>query len=180
MIKVSLEKTCHNTGSLIGHVGHFGQLCSNPNKIVVHVNEIPTYGYVDKANNKIINQVKEIFLETKIIQHEYTFTDETKVSTLPILPNVCGYGNSVNSLTAWLVNEGYVAINRIANFFYELTSGAINISEGYIAKIQNDLASKLIPTYQQIQNEVTKEKVTHFDETSISVNGKQATIQGYA
>jgi hypothetical protein len=91
-------KTNLKRGGQKGHTGHFGKLSKNPDEIITHHNEPPPRnGFVDLVNNKIITQVKEMEFKTRIIQHEYTFDDGTKVSSFKILPNAYTYGNSVKS-----------------------------------------------------------------------------------
>jgi hypothetical protein len=94
----SRVKSERSVGGQLGHKGHFGKLCLNPDEIITHLNELPPKnGSVDIKNNKVIMQVKEIEFKTKIIQHEYTFNDGTCVNGLRLLPNAYAYGNSIKS-----------------------------------------------------------------------------------
>lgn len=47
------------------------------------------------------------------------------------------------SLALILTNEGYVSMKRTKEIISGITGHEINMSEGYIAKIQKRLASKL-------------------------------------
>ena len=168
-------------GGQVGHEGHFGKLCLNPDKIVTHLNEQPPRnGFVDLPNNKIITQVKEIQFKTEIIQHEYTFDDGTNVCKFATLPNAHTYGNSVKSLIIWMTNRGFVAVNRITDFMKELSNGEIEITNGYTTNLMLDYAKKLETINQQLQKDVKNTNILHFDETCVKLNGKLVTIQGYA
>ena len=46
------------------------------------------------------------------------------------------YGPSVQALALILTNEGYVSVNRTQKIIYALTNGEVDLSEGYISKLQ--------------------------------------------
>ncbi|GHU35085.1 hypothetical protein FACS1894166_13220 [Bacilli bacterium] len=71
-------------------------------------------------------------------------------------------------------------MNRVTSFVKELACGEINLSESYVTSLQLKYAKQIQPIVENIKNDIQKSKVIHFDETSINIDGKHATIQGYA
>src|SRR5215510_2406722 len=69
-----------------------------------------------------------------------------------------------------LCNEGLVSINRIRAMLFEITGGAIALSEGTIAKWNKDLSGKLAPFIQKSKDKLLTQPVLHKDETGIRVD----------
>ena len=89
------------------------------------------------------------------------------------------YNSSVQALAAILLNEGYVSINRTKSIISGLTNGEINMSEGFISKINTRLASAVRQFYLDLQLAVIRLKLMFWDDTVIRINGKNAIIRFY-
>ena len=89
------------------------------------------------------------------------------------------YGIGVQAVTLSLLNEGMVSINRTKSIISGLTRGEIDLSEGYIAKLQKRLASYL----GDFENELTKAviglKVVCWDDTVIDISTNRACLRFY-
>jgi len=89
------------------------------------------------------------------------------------------YGPSVQALSLTLMNQGNVAINKVRKIISGFTNGEINLSEGYIAKLQNRAAKNLETFNEELRLEMIKQKVVHWDDTVIMINKKQSCLRYY-
>lgn len=89
------------------------------------------------------------------------------------------YGTNVQALATSLTNEGCVSFHRTKELISGFTGGELNMSEGYIAKLQKRCYEKL----QNFDNELYKKlltlKVINWDDTVIAINGKNACLRFY-
>ena len=89
------------------------------------------------------------------------------------------YGNKVQAHALSLMNIGNVPINKVRRILSGLTSDEINLSEGYIAKLQKR-ASKLLEDFiENLKSYICSLNVVHWDDTVIFINGKRACLRGY-
>ena len=89
------------------------------------------------------------------------------------------YGNKVQAQALSLVNVGNVPINKVRRIISGLTSNEINLSEGYIAKLQKR-ASKLLEEFIKSTKEyIINLAKLHWDDTVIFINGKRACLRVY-
>ena len=87
------------------------------------------------------------------------------------------YGSGVQALA--LINEGYVSFKRTRELISGFTNQELNMSEGYIAKLQKKCYSKLEDFDNELQKKLLKEAIIHWDDTTISINGKEACLRFY-
>jgi transposase-like protein len=86
------------------------------------------------------------------------------------LHDIITYGENVKAFSALLCSEGLVSINRIKTMLFEITNGALNLSEGTIAKWNKELSGKLSPFIQEIKEKLLTEPVLHKDETGMRID----------
>lgn len=89
------------------------------------------------------------------------------------------YGPNIKSLILELLNEGYISINRVKRIIKGLSQDDINLSEGYIAKVQKTMAEKLEDFKQEVTNELLKRNLLYWDDTVIFVDKKRACLRFY-
>ena len=89
------------------------------------------------------------------------------------------YGNNVQALAISLVNEGCVSFHRTKELISGFTGGEMNLSEGFISKLQKRCYDKLDNFGNEIHQKILKEKVINWDDTTISINGKQSCLRFY-
>jgi len=77
------------------------------------------------------------------------------------------------------MNQGNVAINKVRKIITGFTNGEINLSEGYIVKLQNRAAKRLEEFKEDLRIEIIKQPIVHWDDTVITVLGKQACLRYY-
>ena len=89
------------------------------------------------------------------------------------------YGSNAQAIALSLVNEGFVSFKRTRELISGFTGGEMNMSEGFIAKLQKKCYDKLEDFDNKIHKKILSMKVLHWDDTSISVNGKQSCLRFY-
>ena len=78
------------------------------------------------------------------------------------------------------MNVGNVPINKVKRIISGLTMNEINLSEGFISKLQKRAVSKLNSFRQQLYDHIiAKLKIVYWDDTVIMVNKKQACLRFY-
>ena len=129
----------------------------------------------------------ELDYEIKIIKKRYYFKEyecnncHSKVrKNIPEnLKEENQYGNKVQAHALSLTNIGNVPINKVRRIIKGLSSNEINLSEGYISKLQKR-ASNLLEEYIKSLKEYIKAlNLIHWDDTVIFINGKKACLRSY-
>lgn len=75
--------------------------------------------------------------------HNYKCTCCKKISANTDLPRGVSYGNNLNAILLSMMNEENTALNKITTFISGITNNEINITEGYLIKLQKKSANKL-------------------------------------
>ena len=89
------------------------------------------------------------------------------------------YGSNAQALAISLVNEGYVSFKRTRELISGFTGGEMTMSEGFIAKLQKRCYNKLAEFDGELKKKILSQKVLHWDDTAISINGKQSCLRFY-
>ena len=89
------------------------------------------------------------------------------------------YGSNAQALAVSLVNEGYVSFKRTRELISGFTGGEMNMSEGFIAKLQKRCYDKLSDFDNELYKKILSQKVIHWDDTGISINGKLSCLRFY-
>ena len=89
------------------------------------------------------------------------------------------YGKGAKALALSLVNEGYVSFHRTKELISGFTDGQMNMSEGYIAKLQKQCHQKLENFDNELHKEIVKQTLLHWDDTVIDIDKKRACLRFY-
>lgn len=89
------------------------------------------------------------------------------------------YGPEVQALELTLMNQANVTINKAQKITYGMTDGEIDLSEGYIAKLQKRAAEKLQNFMKEMKAEVIKQSLLHWDDTIIMINTNRSCLRFY-
>ena len=89
------------------------------------------------------------------------------------------YGSNAQAIALSLVNEGYVSFKRTRELISGFTGGEMTMSEGYISKLQKRCYEKLKEFDNSLHQEILKQALLNWDDTKISINGKQACLRFY-
>ena len=129
----------------------------------------------------------ELDYEIKIIKKRYYFKEyecnncHSKVrKNIPEnLKEENQYGKKVQAHALSLVNIGNVPINKVRRIISGLTSNEINLSEGYIAKLQKRASNLLEEYIKSLKEYIQTLNLMHWDDTVIFINGKKACLRNY-
>lgn len=89
------------------------------------------------------------------------------------------YGAQVQALELTLMNQANVTINKAQKITKGLTNGEIDLSEGYIAKLQKRASDKLYNFMEDMKTEIIKQPLLHWDDTVIMIDTKRSCIRFY-
>lgn len=168
--KHKLEK--FNDDEVTEYVEHELNICPNCNGKLVENGEI----YKDELSFKVVTIKRRHIYKTyecpcchKIIHEEIPqrLKEENQ------------YGSEVQALALSLINEGNVSINKIRRIIRGISHNDIDLSEGYIAKLQKRASNKLIDFNNEVYNKLLKQDTLYWDDTVIMVNQKQACLRFY-
>ena len=89
------------------------------------------------------------------------------------------YGNNAQAIAVSLLNEGFVSYHRTRELISGFTGGEMQMSEGYLVKLQKRCYDKLEMFDNELNKQLLKEKVINWDDTVISIDGKQSCLRFY-
>ncbi|GMO44628.1 MAG: hypothetical protein Ta2F_19120 [Termitinemataceae bacterium] len=75
------------------------------------------------------------------------------------------------------MNVGNVSINKVRKIIIGFTGKSINLSEGFIAKLQKRASAAVAKFCEELRNEILKQKIVYWDDTVIMVNKNRAYLQ---
>jgi len=86
------------------------------------------------------------------------------------------YGTRLKAFAVYLKNYGFLSYDRTAQAFADLFS--IPLSVGTLASIDQRCARRVEGVVEQIRQKLIREKVVHFDETGLNINGQLYWLHG--
>ena len=184
------EKTGKSIGGQHGHKKHklekFNEEEINETEEII-LDECPNCHSKNLKELESSITKDELDYEVKIIKKRYYFKEYECQDCHSIvrqnIPNKLKednqYGNKVQAHVLSLTNIGNVPINKVRRIITGLTSNEINLSEGYIAKLQKRASSLLEEFVKELKEYINSLNVIHWDDTVIFVNGKKACLRGY-
>ena len=95
------------------------------------------------------------------------------------LKEECQYGKTVQSMALCLTNEIYTPFNKTVKLISGLTNEQINLSEGYVVKLQKRAYDKLENFESELTEYFPKQYVYGWDDGVISINTKEGCFRVY-
>jgi transposase len=89
------------------------------------------------------------------------------------------YGVQVQAMALTLMNQGNVPLNKVRKMTYGFTGGEIQLSEGYLCKLQQRASRNAWDFCEDIRKEILKQDVVSWDDTVIMINTKRACLRFY-
>jgi hypothetical protein len=89
------------------------------------------------------------------------------------------YGPQVRALALALINQGNVSLNKVRKIIHGFTGGGINLSEGYLCKLQKKASKAANDFCEEIRGEILKQRLVYWDDTVIMINTKRACLRYY-
>lgn len=123
----------------------------------------------------VVKKIRHRFNETKcpVCHHR------EKVTIPASLKEENQYGTGVQALALTMLNEGFVSMKRTKEIVSGLTAGEINLSEGYIAKLQKRLYCCLSEFQKELRKQIISLSLVHWDDTVIAIDKHRACLRFY-
>ena len=181
-------KTGKKKGGQVGHPQHKLEKFNDNeiNDVVEHnLNACPTCGGKLTIEGTICkDELSFMFVPIKR-RHKYTTYEccnchKQVHEKIPVrLKEDNQYGSEVNALVLTLSNEGSVPCNKIRRIIKGFSHDEIDMSEGYIIKLQKKASKKLQDFKSDLYKEILKQKLLYWDDTVIMINKNQACLRFY-
>lgn len=91
----------------------------------------------------------------------------------------CQYGENVQAMALSMMNTANVPINKVKDQISGMTNNEINLSEGFIAKLQRRAAAALTVFIAELYVYILTRTLLYWDDTVIFVNQKRACLRFY-
>lgn len=127
----------------------------------------------------------DIDIRLNKIRHEFCEYEcdcchhEIKVPVPKHLKEENQYGSNLQALAVSLVNEGCVSFHRVKELISGFTNNEVNMSEGYIVKLQKRCYEKLADFDNELHKKILQQSVINWDDTVIDINKKQSCLRFY-
>lgn len=141
-------------------------------------------GKLNKIGERIKDELELEIVVKKIEHHFYEYDCSCcgKKLSVPI-PNCLKeenqYGQNVQAIAVSLLNEGCVSYNRTRSLIKEFSGNEIDLSEGFLVKLQKKCADGLDNFINELKRKIINEKVINWDDTVIMINKKQSCLRFY-
>ncbi len=89
------------------------------------------------------------------------------------------YGSEIQAVALSLANEGNVSMNKIRHIIRGFSHDEIDMSEGYIAKLQKKASEKLATFKAELYKKILTCKLLYWDDTVIMINAKRGCLRFY-
>lgn len=184
------EKTGKKLGGQKGHTKHklLGFSEEEATEIIeVIEKECPKCGNEDlEILEKSINKCETDY-EVKIIKRIYKFKEikckkcgnifKTKIPKE--LKEENQYGPTLQSLAVCLTNEIYTPLNKTVKLVSGITDGQINMSEGYVAKLQRKASQNTENFIKELKEYIPEQEVYGWDDGVLQIGKKQGILRTY-
>lgn len=132
--------------------------------------------------NKVISDIVDISItvtKTRNIIHNYKCSSCHKnITANDKLPRGVTYGDNINSIALSMMNEANTPLNKVTSFFNGITDNEVNLSEGYLIKLQKRCAKKLEVFNQELNNQIITLPRLFWDDT-VCKFGMEKPEEGY-
>lgn len=151
-------------------------------KVEHKLDKCPYCNGVLTEKNIVISDIIDITItvtKTRNLIHNYKCQCCHKnVTANDYLPRGVTYGDNVNSIVLSMMNESNTPLNKITSFFTGITDNEINLSEGYLIKLQKKCADKLELFKKELSNQILTLPKVFWDDT-VCKFGSEKPEEGY-
>jgi len=155
----SREASGRKSGGQRGHPGKRLELPNNLDELVEKgLARREVHDHTSGADTYVSRYTLDVDVILVVREHRYI------KGSAPMGAEVT-YGDKIKTLSALLSTEGIIAEERLSDFFSEVTSGAIKLSDATIESFMNELSVKLSPELEVIESSLLNEPVMNTDET---------------
>lgn len=139
---------------------------------------VDTHESIDKDEYEIETVVHKIRHSFKI--YECPCCGKRVHKKIPLkLKEENQYGSNIDAFALSLMNSTNAAINKTASFLSGISENEVNLSEGYIAKLEHKAASKLFSFRDDLRKLLIAQPIVYWDDTVVMVDRKRACLRFY-
>lgn len=162
-----------NDNEITDYIDHYKAVCDGCGNIMIKTGRVIEKDEYDI--DIIVKKIRHRFYEMQC--QECGMIYKEKVPTT--LKEENQYGKGIQTLALSLMNEGYVSMKRTKEIIAGLTKNEVNLSEGYIAKLQKRLSKNIEGYINELKREVIKLDIVHWDDTVIAISTNRACLRFY-
>ena len=152
------------------------------NKIEHKLDKCPNCNGELTEKNTVISDILDIKItvtKTRNLIHNYKCNCCHKnITANDVLPRGVTYGDTVNSIALSMMNESNTALNKVTSFLNGVSKGEINLSEGYLIKLQKRSEKKLETFMKDLNNQIITLPRLFWDDT-VCEFGIEKSEEGY-
>lgn len=175
IIQNNREKSDKSIGSQKGHKIHKLDYFKDEeitNKVDHKLDICPECGGKLIEENIVKSDIIDVDIKvtkTRNNIHNYKCSHcKKKISANNTLPRGVSYGDNINAIALSMMNEENTALNKISTFISGITDNKINLSDGYLVKLQKKSAKNLDKFTYELSETVKKLKNLFWDDTVVS------------
>lgn len=185
----SREKTNKTKGGQKGHPKHKLERFTDDEITDTYIHKVErcTCG-CSKLEDLGIRTTKDLFdVDIRLMKirnefHNYKCICCGKIIESPVPLNLKEenqYGSNAQALALSLINEGFVSFKRTRELISGFTGSQMNMSEGFIAKLQKRCYQKLENFDNELYKKIITLKVLNWDDTVIAIDKTRSCLRFY-
>ncbi|MCE5331697.1 MAG: IS66 family transposase [Bacteroidales bacterium] len=174
------EKSGKPSGGQVGHKGTTLEMTSEPDSIIEHQPYFCTRCGNDLSSIEgTVVEIRQVFdvpmpIRPIVIEHHQISKQcscgHCSQTDFPIeVRSRVSYGTKIQALVTYLNSNQYIPYKRLTEVLRDCFG--VNLSQGTIDNILQDMSDKSVWAYNEIRNRVEQSRVVGADETGENVNG---------
>ena len=187
LIPNSREKSDRHIGGQPGHTKHSMPAFANHEITDTIPHETDTCPDCGGSLTEIRDIPKdELDYEVKVVKRRHVFKEYRcnqcgKIFRTgnPALKAENQYGSVIQAMALALLNLGFVSINRTQRLLSGLTSETLDISQGYLSKLQKRFSCKLAFFVEEVRTACISSDLIYWDDTVVFINTSRACFRFY-
>jgi transposase len=175
------EKSGKPNGGQIGHKGNTLEMVSEPDSIIEHQPYFCTRcgNDLSRVEGKVIElrQVVDIPMPIRPVVTEHQLIGKRcscghccQIEFPNYVRSRVSYGTNIRTLVTYLSCVQYIPYKRLTEVLRDCFG--VNLSQGSVDNILQDLSQKSLSMYNEIRNRIDQSKVVGADETGENINGE--------
>lgn len=182
-VKNSRAKSNKKPGGQLGHIGHTRKrLIPNQTILLKPEQAILNNGDYIKTNKTITKQFIDISFEVKVTDYiaevyKNITNNEEYYAPFPLnMNNEVNYDGGIKTIAYLLNNYCNVSIDKIIEFFKQLSDDKLTLSKGFINNLNKQFSLKSKKEINELFNTLSKANIIYTDNTNARVNGKSGFV----
>jgi len=175
------EKSGKPSGGQLGHKGTTLNMVSVPDSIITHQSD-----YCTRCGNSLfqvvgsVSEVRQLFdipmpirpivTEHRVVEKQCSCGQCCKAEFPDAVRSRVSYGINIRTLVTYLSCTQSIPYKRMTEVLRDCFG--VELSQGTVDNILNDMSDKSLSTYNEIRNRIEQSAVVGADETGENVNGE--------